>query len=833
MLRVVFAGLRARPLRMLLSAIAIALGVAFVSGALVLADATTEGLRAAVAFETRGVDASITSSRGGPDLTGDLLDRVRRVPGVAAAEHRVTVSAPLRDPAGRPVDAAATALAADPSLRPFDLAEGRLPARAGEIAVDRDEVTGHRLGQQITLFGQDGSPHSFTVVGEVNRPSDSGLGSAQLVVLPEDARLLDPGARISEIVAHAAPGTGQQELVAALTRALSTPGLSVVTGQAAAAGLMSQIAPDSAGLQGFFSAFAVLSMVVAAMVITNSFTILLTQRARELAVLRCIGAGRRQVFTSVLAEALALGTVASVAGLFAGLGVAAALQAVTGRRSEIYLPLTGRTAVAALAVGIVITALAATLPALAATRIAPVEALRTPLEGKTARAGRPRVAVAILLLSAGVAAAVVALRAEAEDGAGLAMVAMVALLGAVLAAGPLVAGPVVRALGMIASPLLGMPAKIAALNADRNPKRTAASAAALTIGLAVVSLVTTVTAGLEAGQTKGLAEQLKADFVISSVLIQRPLPRDLADRIAAVPGVAAAAPMQSFSATLGEHGAWGLSAVRGDAVGTLLRPAVLSGRLDHLGPGQLAISEELAEQTGLVVGDTVQAGNAGALVPLRVVAVFDSVQVPGADLRMAVVDLAQMPAIELENSGYDHSVLVGLADRADDTAVRSAVEQVLTTAPLARLSGSADLREQLAEPLRRTLNLLWGLTALAVLIAFAGITNTLSLSVLERVRESALLRALGLTRGGLRSSLAVEAVFVALIGALSGLLLGVGSAWLIAGIVATEGEPMPFTLPWERLGVLFGAALLAAPLAALLPARRAARRSLIAGIAEQ
>jgi putative ABC transport system permease protein len=836
MLRTVFAGLKARPLRLLLSAVAIALGVAFVAGSFVLSDAVGAGLRDAVAFETRGVDASITATRHGIELDDRTLAEVRAVPGVAAAEGRTTVSAPLRDPSGRPKDMAATTLSADGQLRPFDLTEGRVPGTAGEVAMEREAAAGYALGQPVTVFDQDGRPHSFTLAGKFGRPADAGVGSAQLVLLPEAVRGLSAKAALGEIVVRAAPGVTQPQLVAALEHAVGGQGITVVTGRQAASQLLSETAPDSAGLTKFFTAFAVLAMVVAAMVITNSFTILVAQRARELALLRCVGAGRRQVFTSVLAEAVVVGLVASVAGLFGGLGVAAAVQSIVGGHdAAVPVPLTARTVVAALAVGVLVTTLAAALPAWAATRVAPIEALRAPIEGKSARAGRPRVVTAVVLLVAGVGSAVFAAGASVETGAALSVVAMVALLGAVLAAGPLLAGPIVRTLGAVFAPLLGGPAKLAALNADSNPKRTAASAAALTIGLAVVSLATTVTAGVEAGQSQALDQQLAADFTVTTVVSTQPLPATLADTLAAVPGVAAAAPRSSFSGDLGARGGYGMTAVRGDALGTLLRPAVLSGRLDRLAQGELAVSSELAKKAGLAVGDTVPAGPRAHPVPLRVVAVYDAVRAPGADLGLAVVELGQMPAIAYPGSagGYDESVLVKLAAGADQSVVRPALERALAAAPLAQLNSVADLGEQLAAPVRSTLNLLWALTALAVLIAFAGIANTLSLSVLERTRESALLRALGLTRGGLGAALTVESVFVAVLGAACGLVLGIGSAWLISRVASSGGAPVLFTLPWGRLGILLGASVLAAPLAAAFPARRAARVSLTAGMAEQ
>lgn len=819
MLRTIFAGLKARPLRLLLSATAITLGVAFVAGSFVLTDAVGAGLRDAVAFETRGVDVSITSRRGA-GLDDTTVAKIRQVPGVAAAEGRTTVSAPMLGPDGRARDAAATASGTDEEMRPYDLVEGRFPSNAGEIAIARTSLADVALGGAVTVLDETGERHALTLVGVFDRPVDAGLGGANLVVSQEMLRRLDPAATVGEIVVRAAPGVSPAKLAADLKQAVGGNGISVVTGQEAAARLLYETAPNAPGVVKFFTAFAVLAMVVAAMVISNSFTILVAQRSRELALLRCVGAGKRQVFASVLAEAAVVGTAASVAGLFGGLGVAAALQAVAGQEN-VYLPLTARTVIAAPAVGILVTAFAAALPAWSATRVAPMEALRTPGDGPTARAGRLRVVASTVLLVGGVGAGALALQSDVDDAAPLVVAAMVAVLGATLAAGPLIAGPVVRALARLTP---GRPAKLAALNADRNPKRTAASAAALTIGLAVVTLATTVAAGVEAGRSRGLDEQLTADFMVTSAVITRPLPGTLADTLAKVPGVDATMTRRSFSGDLGKYGSYELSAIRGD----LIRPKVLSGRFDRLGPGQIAIHKDIAQSTGLVVGDTLQTERAS----LRVVAIYDGVTMAGIDLGFAVVDLAQQPTIAPNEKSYDESVLVKLASGADHTRVEASLKQELSSAPLAMLKSVTEIKDDASASIRESLDLMWALTALAVLIAFAGIANTLSLSVLERTRESALLRALGLTKTGLGATVTAESVFVALFGAACGLLVGLGSAWLITEVVASGGDAIAFAPPWERLGVLLGAAILAAPLAALLPARRAGRGSLTAALLE-
>lgn len=820
MLKTVIAGLRTRPVRFLLSVVAIALGVAFVSGSFILTDSVRAGVHAAVAYRLRGVDLEITSPRGVLDDTA--LARVRQVPGVGAAEGRAEISTPVAVD-GRARDAGAMAVPADPQLRPFDLASGHLPSSATEVATA--EELRYSVGRNITLYGLDGTAHSFTVVGTFNRPRDAGIGAPQFLLSPDAVRQLAPRANYGAIEVRAASGVTLDQLTRGLAGAV--PGAQVATAADAAGELINEAAPDSAGLTKFFSAFAVLSVIVAGLVIVNSFTILVAQRTYELALLRCVGARRAQVFGSVLAEAAVVGAVASVVGLAGGIGVAAALQAITdGPSAGVYLPLGARTAVESVAIGVLVTVLAAVLPARAATRVAPVAALRSQHEGPTGRAGLPRAVVGIVSLLTGVGAGVLAMFVETSSGVALVLLAMIALLLAVLAFGPLLIGPVVRVLSAALAPVLGQPSKLAALNADRNPRRTAATAAALTIGLAVVTLITTMASGVEAGKNQGLDKELTADYTVTMAVSNRALPASLATTLARIPGVASTATRKSFSGDLGSLGPYSMAAVQANALGGLLHPTVLSGTLDQFGAGDLAVSSELAKNADLKVGDTVRAAHDGT-VPLRVTAIYDGTRAPGLDLGLAFVDLSQQQAIVAHGTpAYDESVLVRLSPTADADQVRPALTRALSSEPLAQLNSIADIKQQMAAPMRSTLDLMWALTALAVLIAFAGIANTMSLSVIERGRESALLRALGLTKRRLGATVMTESVFVALFGAACGLAVGIGSAWLFARVASTGADPVVFSLPWGRLGILGAGAVLAAPLATLAPARHAARGSL-------
>ncbi|MFC0111116.1 ABC transporter permease [Kibdelosporangium aridum] len=808
MLRVVLAGLKARTARLILCMIAIALGVTFVTGAMVLADAVKAELRAQAAASVRNVDVMVTASS--KPLEATALDTIRGLPGVAAADWRDTAPTPIVE--GRTVKSAgATSLPADDQLRPFDLVQGRYPANAAEVAVN--ERAGYEVGKQVTLLvNQQQRP--FTVVGKIKplvTSADLDGGGIQVTLLPE----VLPSDEHGQIVVRAAPDTSRQALVNAIDSAL--PGAKVQTGVQVAAQLVRETPAGSDGLSDFLTAFAVLASAVAVLVIHNTFTILIAQRSSELALLRCIGAGRRQVFVGVVGEALAMGVLASLLGFLTGLGLSAALQGSLG--NDVYMPIALRTIAAAFAVGVLVTLFAAILPARRATAVSPIAALRALPDGDVQRTSKKRTVAAVVLLALGVLAAIVGVP-NGQDGAAIVGMGILAFLGAVLALGPVLVGPFVRALGGLPRRMFGTTAAIATANADRNPKRTAATTAALTIGLMVVILVTTVTASVEQSTNDSLDKQFVADYSVASAVAGQPLPESLVTRLAEV---ATTTPMYSSSVNFNPAGGASMTGVQGDVVGTLLRPTVVSGSLDRIGPGEIAVSQEFAKQTGLTVGSTVTADRK---VPLTVTAIYEATTGPGVDIGLTMVDLSTVRALETNFRGYD-TILVKL--KPGVTAAQ--LEQVVATSPLAQMRDIAQLRAQMTESLRDTLAVLWALIGLAVVVALAGIANTLSLSVLERTRESALLRALGLTREGLAGTLIIEAGLMTGVGAILGLVLGIGGAWLIVLTASTAAAPITLTVPVVQIAVLLAAAVLAAPLATLLPARKAAKGHVTDGLA--
>ncbi|MFD1150851.1 ABC transporter permease [Saccharothrix hoggarensis] len=836
MLRTIIAGLKARTARLVLSSVAIALGVAFVSGTLVLGDAMNESLRDEFAKGARNVDVSVTLGGESPSdakgISPDVLAKIRQAPGVAGADVRGAQPVPLLTTNGKAKPAWAVSLAGNEKLREFDLAEGRYPAKADEIAVDKRTAATAKLtiGGPVVLLGEEDARHTYTLVGTYRQGTNSmSLSGYDHIGLTADAfQALDPERLPYQVVATAAPGFTQQQVVDNVRNAIGDNAFAVQSGADLTEETLERVESQSGEFTSLLLAFALIALVVAAMVIYNTFTILVAQRTRELALMRCVGASRSQVFRGVLAEALVMGLTASVIGLFGGIGVSALLQRVilsfgNAEDAVVRLPVAGTTVLAAFAVGTLVTVLAAVLPARKATRVAPVAALRSqPDSGEeVSRTGVVRVLTAVLFGVIGVGTIVFGLGIDDEEAAMLVSGAgTMALLAAVLVLGPLLVGPVNRVLGALPRAVFGVPAKLASANAGRNPKRTAATTAALMIGVTIVALVTVVANSAKETANAEIDERMPADYTVTSAVHDRPLPEELVGQLAAVPEVARVAPTTTV---YGESEYF--TGVPTDAIGTLFRPTVTSGSLADLGDGAVAVNADYAKRSGVTIGSTVTVRAAeGVAHELKVVAVVE-----GQRLSDGIMTLETSLRFPEAAKGYD-SILVKLEDGVANG--RAAVERVTDPSPLAVLDSAAETKEQLNQQLNQVLGFIWALIGLAVVIALFGIANTLTLSVLERTRESALLRALGLTRGQLRLMLVIESVLMGLMGATIGLVLGIGFGWVITEAVSTDTVSVDLVVPFGQLGVMLAAAVVAAIAAAALPARRAARTSVVAGMAE-
>lgn len=861
MRRTVIAGLRAHKLRLLLTAFAIVLGVAFSSGTLITGDTIEAAFFDSFARSAKGVDVVVSP----PERTADrepgdeparvpfeVLSTVDEVVGVAEASGRLVESLPLLDRHGRVLsNFGQTGLGIDvpetASLRAFTRTDGRLPQRAGEAVIDVDTAarTGYWLGDRITVLGApatgDAEParHQLTVVGTIDLGANPAYADMSVVGMPADElKRLTHASGYAEVVAVARPGVSPEALAGQVRDAVGGDSYRVVTGAEARTALAEQAVSYVDPFLLMILAFAAISLVVAAFVIYNTFTILVAQRMRELALLRCVGASRRQVFGAVLAESTVVGVLASVVGLGVGVGMGYAIFAVM-RSAGMPLPdgnlvIQPSTVVIALVLGVAVTVASAVLPARGATRVAPIAALRTQPQGRVTSRWRLvlRVAFALVLGGAGAAISFLAIP-HGADGLFVLIGGGLLVFGALVVVLPLVVGWITALVGLPVRPF-GVPAKLAIANARRNPGRVAATTTALMIGVALMTVFSVVLETVRVEGNAAVARNVPVDYLIFGTRgADGAQPTDVPTAVAATlrdrPEFAKVAQVRNAPATVDGDRLY-VETVDPDGLGSLVRPDVVDGSLDDLGPGRISVSADKPPPAlaDVAVGDRITVTPPkGAPREYTVVARHDD-GVFGGSLLMSWQDFTTV-----YGAGPDQAVLVKKADGVSTAAAAAALDALRHDFPLLEVNSMADRRAELEATLDQVLSVFAALLAMAVIIALFGIANTLSLSVFERTRESALVRALGLTRGQLRATLLIEALLIGLVGAAIGVAFGVTFGWAAATSMLADvgGGGLP-SIPQAQLLLYVGVAALAGVLAGVLPARRAANSSVVAAMAD-
>ncbi|MFD2414738.1 ABC transporter permease [Amycolatopsis pigmentata] len=842
MVKTTLAGIKSRFGRLLLSSIAIIIGVAFVTGTLITGNGLDQSMRENFARQTRGVDVQV-SADGVDEITPAVLDQIRKVPGVAAADGRTQTRLPLINSKGKAVEVTGYSLEGDSRLREFDLLQGRFPAKADEIAIDPSAKTTFNLavGQKMSLLGKNNEPVPMTIVGVFSQGTSSATLYGQYVVLTPDALLAyatQPG--FSSAVVAADTGVNQDELAKRIAAAV--PHTKTMTGAEYTNETLISAGKGSASVTQFLLVFALISLVVAGMVIYNTFTILIAQRTRELALLRCVGAHRDQVFRSVLTEAVLMGLFASAIGFAAGIGTSALLQRLVASvgpgagGSAVRVPITPSVVVASFAVGVVVTVLSAVVPAWRATRVAPLAALRSLPDGKNevGRTGFLRIALVVLLALIGAGICVIGIRGSGSNNPdSLAFIVTglgtMVLLSAVIVAGPLLVGPANQVLGVMPRWVFGVPAKLASANAVRNPKRTAATTAALMIGVTIVTMITATATSAKETVTSKIQERYPADYAIGTSTDDRLLPVALPQQLRASPQIESVITTTRTRLTVGSDSA-DVTAVDTDAINTALTPSTVNGDLNQLTTtGTIAMLRSTAQHFNVKLGDQIPVSSDSGKQLLTLVATYDiDDQHPAPPVAMTGDTLAKVaPAV----TGYSR-ILVKAKPGVSPQDSQAVVDKLTDPIPVAKVDSVAANKTEVSSQVDSMLGMMWALVGLAVVIALFGIANTLSLSVLERTRESALLRALGLTRGQLRLMLLIEAALMGMLGAVLGVVLGGGFAYLVLQSISSKDLHMNVSLPVGQLVVLVVVAVVAALISALLPARRAARTPMVAGMAE-
>jgi putative ABC transport system permease protein len=844
MLKATLKGLAAHKLRMSLTALAIVLGVGFVAGTFVLTDTINKTFNDLFNQVTKGVDVAVRtnatfSSEGNQvraPMPASVLDQVKAVNGVAAAEGSVSGYAQFIGKNGKPVTTGGAptlgvSLSSVPQLQAGStIREGQRPSGPDQVAVDAATAKkqGFKVGDRVKILFQ-GPPREFTIAAILGFGQADNLAGATLAGfdLPTAQQVLNRQGVYDEIDVVAAPGVAPETLRDRVHAAIG-PSYQVLTGK--------QLAEDTSKTVGQFTkfinyallAFAFVALFVGSFIIVNTFSIILAQRTRELALLRCLGATRQQVLRSVLLEALVVGLLASVVGVGFGLLVAVGIKGLF-KTLGADLPSTAlvvapRTIVVALMVGLVVTLLASLLPAVKATRVPPVAALQEEAHAAPARHSWRRVAVGTVVTVAGVALLLAGLFSSTGNrllniGSG----AVVIFLGVGFLS-PLVARPLARVLGWPFAHWAREPGRLARENAMRSPRRTASTAAALMIGLALVSFVTIFAASLKSSSSKILDEAVTADYILSGPSNSGVgFSPQVVQRIRQQPEIESATGIRFGVFKLDGKTAQ-LQGVDPASFTKTVRTDTTAGSLADLTSGEIAVRKDTAKSHHWRVGDTVTMDfPVGGSQRERIAAIYEDNHLNGQYL-LTLDDYQRHYTDQLDQIG-----LVKAKPSVSPDASRAAVERVTNDFPVVQVKDQAEFKREQANQINQVLVLFYGLLALAVIIAFIGIINTLALSVLERVRELGLLRAVGMTRAQLRRMIRWEAVIVAVLGAVLGLVVGTFFGWTMVRALRGQGIT-EFTLPVGSLIGFVIAAALAGILAAIFPGRRAAKIDMLRAI---
>ena len=853
MTRVTIKGLLAHKLRFALTALAVMLGVAFMSGTLVLTDTISRTFDDLFADVNRGTDAfvrsrqSITSDFGGPAskqrgrVPASLIPEIQAVDGVADAQGELQFYAQLVDKKGDAIGSPGQGAPTfgfnwdpNPRLESYKIQRGgHEPHGPDEVVIDAGSAkdAGFKVGDRATILTQ-GPPKDYQIVGVAKfGTADSAAGStAALFDTPTAQAITGAVDQFDSISVVGRSDVSQETLKNRIAQKIDNNTFQVLTG----AQITKENQSDIQKALSFFNialvVFALIALFVGSFIIFNTFSIVVAQRVREMALLRAIGASGRQVMGSVLSEAVLVGLFASLIGLGAGILLSSALKALLDAFG-FDIPaggtvVTAQTVIVAILVGSGVTILSAIVPARKASRVPPVAAMRD-----VATEDRPRSARRVIIGFGITVLGVLALFAGLFGGAGIQFVGLGALIVfiGVFVLGPLIARPLSDAIGWPAARLRGITGALARDNAARNPKRTSATAAALMIGVALVGFITIFASSAKASINAQVDRAFKADYVISTGAgfgggFGGFSPTLVTD-VSKLPEVGASSPLRFNQAEFDGSQKF-FAAVDPRSANALFDMRVQDGRVGALGEvNSLGISRSVADDKHLRVGSTVPVTFPNGDTALTVKTIYGNGNKEGfADYTLSLATFDAHYTAQL-----DQYVFVKLARGVSPAEGRTAIDQVLKAYPNAKLQDRTQFKDAQASQINTLLGLIYVMLALAVVIALIGIANTLALSIYERTRELGLLRAVGMSRRQLRSTVRWESVIIALLGTLLGLAIGLFFGWAVVQALKDEGFT-EFAPPGAQLLLVVIIGGIAGVVAAIGPARRAANLDVLRAV---
>jgi putative ABC transport system permease protein len=845
--KVTIKGILAKKVRFLLTGVAVMLGVAFVSGTFVLTATISNTFDALFSNIYEHTDAVVRAREtfsgnfgsGRGRISDDLVPIVRSAPGVAQADGTVQGIAVIVDKHdkvlgsnGRGAPTFGFAYIPDRDLSSIHVVEGRGPKTANEIVIDKKSAddAGYKIGDTVPVITQAGRAN-YKLTGIVKfGTQDSPLGATIVAFTPETAsRVLAQPGMFDTIEVKAKPGVSQDQVVGNIRQTLrdhpaESANVEVLSGKAITTESQNNLKDNLSFFNTFLLIFGVVALLVGSFIIFNTFSIIVAQRGRELALLRAIGANESQVLTSVLFEAVLVGLVASAIGFVLGILLAAGLKAVLAGfgidipASNITIPATA--VIWSFVTGMVVTIVAAVFPALRASRVPPIAAMQ---EVGIDRSGssRRRAVIGTLITVIGFLLLVFGLFSSGGNlpavGAGMAVVFLgVAILG------PMLAGPISSVLGAPIRRIKGIPGALARENAMRNPKRTSATAAALMIGVGLVGLITIFGASARKSVNAALDRSMKADYVVTNTSFgQSSIPVTAEAQLAQVPNVKSVMGVRQGQAKI-KGDVRMVSAVDPKQVDSVFDLETTKGSLSDLSPTGLAIRDKVASDNGLHLGSRVPVEFASTgKQEFTVEAIFK--ETGFADWITSTQAYENNFADQFDSAIY---IKTTNGVTAENTA---ALKAVLKQYPGPELQTQAQFKASQASQINQFLNLVYVLLFFAIVIALFGIANTLGLSIIERTHELGLLRAVGMSRKQLRQTVRWESVIIALLGTLLGLVISVAFAWALVKALADQGIN-EFSLAPVQLIVIIVLAGIFGVIAAAWPARRAARLDILRSI---
>ncbi|MFD0363825.1 ABC transporter permease [Nocardia sp. GCM10030253] len=836
MRKVALRNLAAHKVRLALTVLSVVLGTAFIAGSFVFTDTLQRTFDGIFANEAKGVDVRVSpKERQGLGVPQSVVDQIAKTPGVRAVAPSVNGPVVLLYPDGKKAVQTGGAPTFAQSYLPPDKAiaepdkfvEGAPPAREGEIAINTGgaERAGLKVGDKTKiLIPSHGPPIDVTVTGIYQVSSDTGGFIGLLFDDAQARKLFTDGTHVAhvDIAAAGIPGDQLRDQLSPVLKDYK-----VQNGDQVRADLKKEVSNALNFINYFLLAFGAIALIVGTFIIYNTFSMIVAQRLRELALLRAVGASRQQVGRSVVAEAFVIGLIGSAIGLAGGIGLAFGLSALLNA-FDLGLP-TGsmavlpRTIVVGMLVGLLVTMVSAYAPARRAAKIPPVEAMRE----EFASAGdslRLRTLIGALLAVAGAVLVVIGAQSTGGNAALTVGIGALALILAVLLAAPAVSRPVVAVLGVLIRPF-GPIGRMARNNAARNPRRTAATAFALTLGLMLVTAIGMLGASAKASVSVLVDKGVKADYVLAGPqMIGVPLGAGDAVR-KSVPQVSDVVGIRGVGFRVGDDQILGTSP--DGPLDRVLNYDMVRGT-DTLGDHDVLVSEDEADERGWKVGDQVTVVSLDAKkIQVTVTGIYKKTPLLGPMVVSQKMYDETMPV----NFRTNFLMLVKAKPGADLTEMRADLEKATEQFVVVQVQNPEEFKGAQGKQINTLLAILYGLLALAVVIAILGIVNTLALSVVERRREIGMLRAVGMQRAQVRRTIYLESMLIAVFGAIVGMLLGLG---LGVGFLRTLRDLGidQIAIPLNQLVLVLVCSAVVGVLAALWPGIRAARTPPLAAIAD-